>query len=122
MGHWFDYSPHRHFVMPAAERCEVWRLVLGVLLTVVAVAALGQVYGSFVFGLLEGLGLLMDGETLGQETRPSPSSFCCRATVRSRLQCSGFFGFCTNAQSGRCLDRGGPCARSLSWCCWVWWC
>ncbi len=70
MGHWFDYSPHRHFVMPAAERCEVWRLVLGVLLTVVAVAALGQVYGSFVFGLLEGLGLLMDGETLGQGNTP----------------------------------------------------
>ena len=51
----FDYTAHRAFVAPAAEKSQIWRLFLGQILIIGVFVGAGSLIYPFIF---EGLSLL----------------------------------------------------------------
>ena len=56
----FDYTAHRAFVAPAAEKSQIWRLIVGMILIIGVFIGLGSLIYTFIFEALTSLSVGID--------------------------------------------------------------
>ena len=56
----FDYTAHRAFIAPAAEKSQIWRLIVGMVLIIGVFIGLGSLIYTFVFQALTSLNVGID--------------------------------------------------------------